>query len=154
MTTIPAPTFLEGHKKVLDVYGQWPSFHDGEVVSLNLNRAQAAPGPSHSVCLNLIVHGHTMTSEVLPNGYYRQINHRLVHFEFQGVSEIELEGFNHQNVLFDLHFEKCPITATDGTSFRVILNSSYGLGGEFTASSGKVISVDACDAEGNPINEL
>ena len=29
---LAVPTLLEGHKKVLDVYGKWPSFHDAEVV--------------------------------------------------------------------------------------------------------------------------
>jgi len=93
-----------------------------------------------------------MTSEVLPDGYYRLINHRLVHFEFQDVSDIELEGFNHQNVLFELNFEERPLDAFNKPSFRVVLNSSYGLSGEFSALIGKVISVDPCDKEGNPIN--
>jgi len=29
---------IEGSERILDLYGEWPTFHDSEVLSVNLDR--------------------------------------------------------------------------------------------------------------------
>ena len=48
---------------------------------------------------------------------------------FNEVTDLQLGGFNEQNVLFDLTLER----GTDG-SYEVTLQSSYGLSGTFRCS--------------------
>jgi hypothetical protein len=85
-------------------------FHDAEIVSLHLHRG----GPSLRLEL-----------EVLP-GTPAAYSVVLV---FEDVSDLELGGFNNQNVLFDL--QRVPRGAG---GWDVELHSSYGVGGRFDCS--------------------
>ncbi len=85
------------------------SFHDAEVVSLLLDRA----GPT----LELRV------AVVFPE-------QRTVRLRFGSITEVELDGFNEQNVLFDLK-----VTRTDDGLFDVELDSTHGVGGSFRCES-------------------
>jgi hypothetical protein len=84
------------------------SFHDCEVHALRLDRS----GPT----LELDVEVFARTAEAT--------KWRL---RFGDVSEVELAGVNEQNVVFDLIAE-----ASDDGLWRVVVQSSYGLGGTFT----------------------
>ena len=39
------------------------------------------------------------------NGYYKTTDHSIVTFRFDEPDELVIEGFNHQNVLFDITFK-------------------------------------------------
>jgi hypothetical protein len=55
---------------------------------------------------------------------------RTVTLRFEGVTEVELDGLNQQNVLFDVKFTE----GGDGL-WDVELQSSYGLGGQLRCTS-------------------
>lgn len=86
-----------------------------------------------SVCLNregsssLRVHTWEMTKELDEKGYYVLTKHLVVEFVFEAVSELSLNGFNHQNVIFGLSIER-----TD-SGFRLTLDECYGLAGNIEA---------------------
>jgi hypothetical protein len=82
------------------------SFHDAEVVAVRLDRG----GPTLEMEVELVAQ--------LPEA-------RVVRLRFHDVTELALEDFNHQNVLFDLRAEE------DGGGYVVTLDSSFGLGGSF-----------------------
>ena len=82
------------------------SFHDSEVLALRVERQ----GPT----LELDVETFAQTD--------RAIRYRI---EFLEVSELEADGGNEQNVLFDLTG-----VSTD-SGWQVVLVPSYGLGGRF-----------------------
>ena len=84
-----------------------PPLHDAEVVSLRLERG----GPSTPPSLEL---------DVCFVGSRDQL---LVRFRFEDIADLELAGFNHQNVLFDIAFRRA---TADG--WEVELDSTYGLG--------------------------
>ena len=36
-------TLIEGSKKLTDIFGYWPSFHDAEVIDLHFSRGDVEP---------------------------------------------------------------------------------------------------------------
>jgi len=104
--------------------GRLPSFHDGEILSLELDRKGAT--------CRIRVHTWEMTREVDEAGYYKNVKDVMVSFELSGVTELSLEGFNHQNVVFGLYVER----SDDG--FQMELEPCYGLSGTITAKAVRV----------------
>jgi len=97
--------FIEGHQLVLERFGMWPSFHDGEVHRIVLDRNKRNAAGSAVPTLEIQIRGWIMTSEVSESGHYhyKQAHDSVVHFVFEDVFDLELEGFNHQNVLSSLN---------------------------------------------------
>lgn len=127
---------IESHQKVLDVFERWPSFHDGEVHRVVLDKGDES-GPA----VELIVRGWNLTPEVTENGFYRQEADSLVHFRFERVSDLVLEGLSHQNVLSGLEFERVDATGHAPAGLLVTLEHCYGLCGQFRAERASVVSV-------------
>ena|SRR5260370_2696173 len=90
---------IPGAQQLFDWFGYWPSFHDAEVLSIELNRS----GPS-----KIQVHTFAMTDVVNSKGFYTCDKHCIVTFVFEEIAGIQLAHFNHQNALcdLDLHQEK------------------------------------------------
>jgi len=109
---------IHGASELYDWFGYWPSFHDAEIISLHLNRG----GNS-----SLRVHTWEMTKEVDEKGYYVLARHVVVEFILEAVSDLSLNGFNHQNVVFGLEVEKID------SGFRLRLDDCYGLTGSIEA---------------------
>jgi hypothetical protein len=130
---------IEGHDKVEAAFGGWPSFHDAEVHRIVLERA-VPTGPMPRV--EVVIHAWNMTDQIDENGY-RLAHHHLVSFAFDDVSEVELDGFNHQNVLSDLLLQ-----SVDEGSFRVELAHCFGVSSSFIAKRGRVLAVTPCDDKG------
>jgi immunity protein 50 of polymorphic toxin system len=120
MPLAPGLQTIDGAQKLYAWFGYWPSFHDAEVVSLHLNRAS----PS-----SLLIHTWEMTKEMDQHNHYILTKHVVVEFVLHDVSELELGGFSHQNVLSDLGIEK-----TD-SGFRLSLGPCYGLAGTIEAKT-------------------
>ena len=110
---------IEGAKDLFDWFGYWPSFHDGEVIEMQLCR---------SSCSSIKIHTWETTNEVDAQGYNVMTKHVVVEFLFKGISTLSLSGFNNQNVLSGLALEKA-----DG-GFRLILDECYGLAGTIEAN--------------------
>jgi hypothetical protein len=132
---------LVNHQVVLDAFGQWPSFHDGEVHRVVLDRTRRTPGGSYYPSLELYVRGWILTSEITEAGYYKQEHDSVVHFLFEEVSELELDGLNHQNVLSALDFEVSTDNKSGAQLIAVELSHCYGLSGAFKALRASVVSV-------------
>jgi hypothetical protein len=83
-----------GGAAIADIDGGWPSFHDAEVYSVRLWRGDIRPddnvwiGPVIEVSLEL-------AAEQFPF---------VVDLKFTDCDSIELSGFNHGNMIYDLVF--------------------------------------------------
>ena len=132
---------IDGADLVVDRFGYWPSFHDAEVISLTLDRQ----GPK----LVFLIHAWEMTDEVDDNGYFRKKKHSRVRFICDQIDEMSLDGFNHQNVLFEIAIKKLREEEKDQESWGVVLDPSFGLTAEIKCRSMRIESVVACDSEGN-----
>ena len=116
---------IHGEEKLKAIYGARPTFHDGEVWSLAYERVP------NGFSLIAVIHAFQMTSEVDSRGYCVLKNHTKVRIRFDRCSDVALDGFNHQNVLFGLDITE-PEQATPDSSFHVRFDTSYGLAGSLT----------------------
>jgi hypothetical protein len=105
---------VPGADKLVNWFGHWPSFHDAEVINLELNRV----GRSR---VNL--HTFATISELDNRGRYRTDKHTLVSFLLENISSMQLDGFNDQNVISMLGVNK----TEDG--FELVLGGCYGVEG-------------------------
>jgi hypothetical protein len=105
-----------------DIFGYFPSFHDAEVLRIVLDRK----GEGRSPTLEARVHVFEMTSEVV-DGKYVLRHHTLVTFEFVGVDELALEGFNGQNVLQELSIVEISDRQSDVLKFEVQFYGIFGV---------------------------
>jgi hypothetical protein len=83
---------IQNHQIVVETFGHWPGFHDGEVHRLILDRTRRLPTGQCYPSIELIVRGWKMTSEVTEAGHYKLEHDSIVHFLFERVTEVELEG--------------------------------------------------------------
>lgn len=118
---------------LVTVFGDWPSFHDAEVLEILLQR-----GPG-TASLQALIHVFKMTAEIDAEGRYVNTNHTLVRFRFAGLELHSLKWFNHQNAIDDL--EVTPVTEVPGR-FSVYMPSNWGCDVEFTCESIAVLSVE------------
>jgi hypothetical protein len=82
-----------------------------------------------------------MTQDVTEQGFYRLENDSVVHFLFEGVTDVELDGLNHQNVLSGLDLDV--VQDADGVmTLSVELNHCYGLSGGFKALRARVVAIE------------
>ena len=70
------------------------------------------------------VHGFEITNEVDADGYFVCTKHVVVTFVFRDLTQLRLDGFNHQNAVM-------AITIGRGldAQFRMEIEPAYGLGG-------------------------
>jgi hypothetical protein len=118
MTTNETPQ-IEGATDVVDWFGQWPSFHDAEVIEVHLKRK----GRSF-----LRVWAFQATSVVDETGHYVCDRHAIVTFALEGVSDLELADFSPQNVISSLTVEVLPETV------RLTMSPCFGVAGYLEAS--------------------
>jgi hypothetical protein len=114
---------IPGALELFDWFGYWPSFHDAEVLSIELNRI----GPS-----KILVHTFTVTDQVNSKGSYVCAKHCIVTLLLEDLEGVDLVEFNQMNVLSSLRFER----AND--SLVLALASSYGVGGSIKAKSVRI----------------
>ncbi len=114
--------FVSNPELVTSVLGSWPSFHDAEVLSVELRR-----DPEVTV---------TLTIKAFPYNPSGKPQRSLFTLLFKGVEKPSLEGFNEQNSLWDLTVER------EGGRLKLTLPDSYGLAGEFWFREAEVLHVE------------
>ncbi len=109
---------IEGWEKVLDWFEGDASFHDAEIVELHLHRA----GKSWKR-----IHWWVVRQEVDERGHYVCDKHATVTLRMYEVFELDLAGFNQQNVLFGMR------ASPSEEGIRIELEPCHGLAGIITA---------------------
>jgi hypothetical protein len=110
---------ISGSQKVVEWFGYWPSFHDAEVISVELYRTGTS-------CLK--VHAFRTRDEVNEHGHYVTDRHAIVSFLVEDISALSLHDFNHQNVLSGLSIKK------GDDQFELSLGGCFGLQGSIKAA--------------------
>jgi hypothetical protein len=105
---------VPGAVGLVEWFGHWPSFHDAEIVGVELNRMARS---------RIKVHTFATTDEVNSRGYYVTVKHALVSFLLENISDLNLAGFNDQNVISGLNVQK----TEDG--YELFLDGCYGIAG-------------------------
>ncbi|WP_018902024.1 Imm50 family immunity protein [Rhizobium sp. 2MFCol3.1] len=119
---------VAGGDELLRWFGQVPTFHDAEIISLSLNRTGTS---------ELRIHGWVMTDEVDSRGYIVLKKHAVVTFAITDIMDLELDGFSRQNVIGGLHLQRATDRGRAGwyampeeeTDMEIELLPCYGLDG-------------------------
>jgi hypothetical protein len=111
---------LVGTNALTAWFGRWPSFHDAEILSVELNRRGTS---------RIRIHTWNMTTDVNAAGGYKIDKHCVVLFLLEEISYLELADFSGQNVIFGLQIEK------QEAEYRLELSPCYGLAGYVVAKS-------------------
>jgi hypothetical protein len=90
---------IEGGSDLVDWFGYAPDFHDAEVIELSLHRR------GQSI---LRVHAWRTGRDVNEQGYLVQDKHVIVTFIMEGIMDLQLDGFSHQNVISELVLRAAP----------------------------------------------
>lgn len=112
---------IPGGTELCQWFGCVPSFHDAEVLDLCLDRS----GPSR-----LRIHAWNMRAD--EDGFLVRERHAIVTFVLDGLTDLELSGFSHQNVIDGLTLR----VGSDGWVLQ--LEDCYGLSGSLTAREVRV----------------
>jgi hypothetical protein len=112
---------------LMDRFGTWPSFHDAEVIRIELSR---------SPDITMDVYLFATSSQLDNRGYYRREQESIVTFIFRGVYEVTLLDFNEQNVLQEL-----AVSRQEDGDLRVEIFASYGFNGSFLCANAEVAQV-------------
>lgn len=114
---------IPGGQQLFDWFGYWPSFHDAEVLGIELNRTGSS---------KIQVHAFAVTDAVDSNDLYVCEKHCIVTMVLDDVSGVELANFNHQNVISSLKISR------ENNDFILKLASSYGVCGSISAKSVRI----------------
>ena len=88
---------VPGGSELVRWFGRVPTFHDAEVHDLDLRRV----GES-----TLHLHGWTMKEEIDHDGFVVLDKHAVVTFRMEGIMDLRLDGFSHQNVIGGLTLQR------------------------------------------------
>ena len=163
-------SFIEGSEKLTKVFGHWPSFHDAEIVELHLWRGDVDPDRERYVFPVLTVkllQVWELTQETDARGFLVSRHHILVTLRFHELDQtLKLDGFNHQNAIFELLISRHERTAGPSPYFDVSFVSSFGMGASFRCYRVEVVDAapfalgDKCNVEpsaspnGGPATQL
>jgi Immunity protein 50 len=121
------PSEIGNVEVVTGFYGEWPAFHDAEVLRLALVRPVAfRSAPS---TLELVIADVDRPAEIAS----------VVTLRFSGVRDVKVDGFDEQNVLFDL--ELTPPEA-DYPRWKVVCSGSTDFVWEWTSDGVEVVSLE------------
>lgn len=81
---------IAGGPELLAWFGEVPTFHDAEIISLSLTRQGRS---------ELKIHGWIMTDKADPDGYIVLDKHAVVTFSLEDVMDLQLDSFSPQNVI-------------------------------------------------------
>ncbi|MFT4114364.1 Imm50 family immunity protein [Silvibacterium sp.] len=140
---------IRNSEKLTRIFGQWPSFHDAEVLEIHLNRGNFVPSKKHSEMpfLTMTVWLWEMTKEVNEGGYFILRNHTRCTFQFRDVSKLELSDFNSQNAIWGLEIEKKEREEKPTPYFAVGVQPSFGIAASFECVEIEITNAELLSAE-------
>ena len=118
---------IENAGIVMNHFGYWPSFHDAEIISICYKRNFEEGSPS----IEFRVYAFEMTNK-LKGRYFQLIKHCIIDFELAGLHNNSMDGFNHQNALSGIGFER------DGEWLVCELYAAYGVDAKFSTKQIRV----------------
>jgi Immunity protein 50 len=134
---VQTPPFLAGAAAVVAEFdGEWPSFHDAEVLRFGLERESAE---CEGVVATLSVQMRRYESRNVGTVDYHQalVKSVLIDFRFTDVEDISVSDFNRQNVIDDIAFSG----GGAGAAISVQVDGIYGFDGSWRCRGVEVVSV-------------
>jgi hypothetical protein len=145
-------SYITGTKKLIEIVGCWPSFHEAEVIDLSLWRGRVKPGDwdDRNVFPVLTVKIHVFRE----NPDSPRSNHALATLRFEDVDEFKMDGFNHLNEI-----DEISISVQERGKFEngedlppylvVRFQQIFGMAASFRCFLIEVVDAVRCTAEGD-----
>ena len=133
---------IPGAQRLTSIFGDWPSFHDAEVVRVVLDRAGASGHDGMGPMLTLAVRVSRYGPALAPDGTYARRDDTRATFRFDGVQELELANFNDQNALWDLELVDIRDRQLEGLAWEVTLAASHGVSARFLCAAASVVHAE------------
>lgn len=86
---------------IINQFGGWIDFHDAEILTIKFERNWDMQ--ETSIRLEIFAF---QLGEIKENQSYERVNQCIVDIQFSGIYQSEINGFNHQNVIYQLSFGK------------------------------------------------
>jgi hypothetical protein len=140
-------------EKLVNTHGNWPSFHDAEIIELNYWRGRMKAGVDWDESNVLPV----LTMKIHVFIESPDTRHALTTFRFKDVEDFAMEGFNHQNAIMGMTIR----TEDRGTYLTgeplppylaVEIKPAFGMAASFRCFHIEVVDAVLCDEEGAPID--
>ena len=132
------PGVVRGAAALLAEFGgEWPYFHDSEVLRFSVERALVVE--LGEVIVSLVVHLRRYESRGVGTVDYHQalIKSVVVDFRFTGVEDLSVSDFNHQNVIEEIAFSG----GDGGAPVSVEVSGIYGFEGAWWCRTVEVAGV-------------
>lgn len=110
--------FIQNSELLTDIFGQVPKFHDGEIISLNLEVSSTVSYPKMRLLIDILHFG----------------KHYHIVVEFNEIIKNSFENFGNQNSVWEMNFEK-----QENVLCRI--EGNCGLSAELECKTVKIISV-------------
>jgi hypothetical protein len=125
---------IANEEEVTRYFGEWPSFHDAEVISIEIQRGET---PGEYADLFASVHVRRYTPENVGTAQFEmeKTHDALISLRFRRIAELSLSGFNHQNVIDEL------VLLEEGARVQVTFESIFGVECEFSCAQVGVVAV-------------
>lgn len=136
MATAP---LIPGTEEVMSALGWWPSFHDAEVIHFSLSRGASPEEKQSEAQLEVQVREYETRNAGTAQYELALIKNVIIRFAFTGVEEVEVDGFNFQNVINSLMIRH--ESNASESRIRVEVESIYGFGATWLCSCARVASV-------------
>jgi hypothetical protein len=132
------PRMIQGATALLAEFGgEWPNFHDAEVLRFAVERAAVVD--VGEVVVSLAVHLRRFEARGVGtvNYHLALVKSVVVDFRFTGVEDLSASDFNHQNVLEEIAFSEID----GGAPFSVEVTGIYGFEGRWRCRTVEVAGV-------------
>lgn len=126
---------IANQEQVVRYFGEWPSFHDAEVISVELRRGES-PGEYADLYASIHVRKYVPANVGTAQFELTKTHDAVITFRFQYVSDLSLSGFNHQNVIDDLTFSE------EGERVGVCFDSIFGVECEFMCGHAGIVGIE------------
>ncbi len=119
---------------VVNEYGEWPCFHDAEILSILVKR-----GVNAGQYANLIIEVNVYYTKSINEGTAKyetiKINDNVITIEFYEIDDLILEGFNYQNVIDGLAIKE------NKNNYSVEFVSIFGVQSSFACNDIAVLNM-------------
>ncbi|MFD1122144.1 Imm50 family immunity protein [Methylophilus flavus] len=136
---------ITGSDQLIAALGEWPTFHDAEIVKFSMERSLPVEVGHNRAKLTIHVSQYASINEGTANYQMIVTKGMLANFVFASISDLELFDFNHQNVINS--FTVSPVQTNDKATLLVEIESIWGLSGSFKCSAVELESVEVVKIE-------
>lgn len=110
---------MPGAKDLIEWLGSWPTFHDAEILEIQLCRSKSS---------KIVLHTWRMTENTDETGKYVLEKNVIVTLKLGTITDLELQGFSNQNVIADLLIKSAK------NEHQITLSPCFGVAGDIFAT--------------------